>query len=150
MVPHCNHPRLEHNSAVTHCYFRPTGTQLTQGSRPCIDSSPHLVISTMRPKAVSGARHAAPNTAAAPTTTRVVGSATPHLRHGGIAQEGEPNRPQHSNQTQPPLPLPTALWAHTAHVEMQLWGAPAEFIFHLKNVSQSCILNSCMPIICGA
>jgi hypothetical protein len=41
----------------------------------------HLVISTIRPKAVKGARQAAPSTAAAPTTTSVVGSATPHLRH---------------------------------------------------------------------
>lgn len=62
-----------------------------QHSYPCMQGqsashsesvqSAYLVISTMRPKAVNGARQAAPSTAAAPTTTRVVGSATPHLRN---------------------------------------------------------------------
>lgn len=47
-----------------------------------------LVISTMRPKAVRGALHAAPSTAAAPTTTRVVGSATPHLHIQGGRSDG--------------------------------------------------------------
>ena len=39
----------------------------------------HLVISTMRAMAVRGALQAAPSTAAAPTTTRLVGSDRPQV-----------------------------------------------------------------------